>query len=63
MLIVRNANGKYNLCVEINKIKHLCVLNGNLLSFDSFDDCDAFLAEMIKKDYSKVSDLEDQKIR
>lgn len=62
MLIVKTSNGKYALCVEINKNKHLCLLNGEELWFDTFDDCDAFLTEMIKKDYLKAAVSEDDEV-
>jgi len=58
MLIVRNEEGKYNLCVEVNKTKHLCILHGEVLSFDTFDECDAFLTMIRKNDYLKVRSLE-----
>jgi hypothetical protein len=63
MLIVKKPDGKYSLCVEINRIMHLCVLNGRELSFDTFDDCDAFLAFITKKSNSKVIVIEGQEIK
>lgn len=61
MLIVRNADGKYNLCVKVNNSKHLCMFNGEVLSFDTLDECDAFLTIIRNKDYFKTDDPEHHK--